>query len=127
MFDTLKEKITAKTCIIGVLGLGRVGLPLACAFATNDVKVVGIDVDQSRTDLIDKGICPFHDPPLQESLEILFNSGHLSTVASLKDCKEMLDVIFVTVGTPNSNDNSVDYSQLYSALEDIGSLNLKIK
>ena len=127
MFDTLKEKINTKSCIIGVLGLGRVGLPLACAFASNNVKVVGIDVNSSRTDLIDKGICPFHDPPLQESLKILFNSGYLSTVGSLMDCKEMPDIIFVTVGTPNSNDNSVDYSQLYSALEDIGNLDLKNK
>ena len=50
-----------------------------------------------------------------------------STVGTLRECKEIPDVIFVTVGTPNSNDNSVDYSQLYSALEDIGNLELKDK
>ena len=66
MFDSLKEKVIAKNCTIGVLGLGRVGLPLASVLASNKVKVVGIDVNQTRTDSIKKGICPFHDPPLQE-------------------------------------------------------------
>lgn len=127
MFDTLNEKINAKTCIIGVLGLGRVGLPLASVLASNDVRVIGIDVNHSRVDLINKGICPFHDPLLQENLKISINSGYLSTVSSLSDCNETPDIIFVTVGTPNSNDNSVDYSQLYSALEDIGNLDLKNK
>ena len=78
MFDNLKEKVKAKTCIIGILGLGRVGLPLASVLASNKVKVVGIDVNQSRTDSIKQGICPFHDPPLQENLEISINSGYLS-------------------------------------------------
>ena len=57
MFDNLKEKVKAKTCIIGILGLGRVGLPLASILASNKVKVIGIDVNQSRTDSIKKGIC----------------------------------------------------------------------
>jgi len=127
VFDNLKEKVKAKTCIIGVLGLGRVGLPLASVLASNKVKVVGIEVNQSRTDSIKQGICPFHDPPLQENLEISIKSGYLSTVSTLRDCKEIPDIIFVTVGTPNSNNNSVDYTQLYSALEDIGNLELKDK
>ena len=70
MFENLKEKISTKSCVICVLGLGRVGLPLASVFASKGVKVVGIDVNQQITESIKKGICPFHDPPLQENLEI---------------------------------------------------------
>ncbi len=127
MYSNLLEKVQTKTCTISVLGLGRVGLPLASVLASNNVKVIGIDVNQFRTDSINKGICPFHDSPLQENLQLSVKSGYLLTANTLKDCKEIPDVIVVTVGTPNSSDSNVDYTQLYSALGDIGNLDLKNK
>ena len=42
---TLEEKIDAKKAVVGILGLGYVGLPLAREFATAGVKVLGFDID----------------------------------------------------------------------------------
>lgn len=127
MFENLKEKVRSKSCVICVLGLGRVGLPLASVFASKGVKVVGVDVNQQITESIKKGICPFHDPLLQENLAISSKSGNLVIENSLLDVKESIDIIFVTVGTPSSQDNRIDYSQLISSLKEMGSLDLNNK
>ena len=40
------EKIKTKKAVIGIIGLGYVGLPLARAFSFNDFKVIGFDIDE---------------------------------------------------------------------------------
>src|ERR687886_110906 len=44
-FATLRERIQKKTCRVGILGLGYVGLPLAHAFGRGGFAVLGFDVD----------------------------------------------------------------------------------
>ncbi len=49
------EKISDKSAVIGIVGLGYVGLPLMLAYAAKGYKVLGFDVDQSKIDSIEKG------------------------------------------------------------------------
>lgn len=51
----LKNKIESKTALIGIVGLGYVGLPLADALHVGGLRVLGFDVDQSKIDQLDKG------------------------------------------------------------------------
>ena len=51
---TRLEKIKSKQAVIGIVGLGYVGLPLAQAFCQQGIKVVGFDIDQEKIDLIEK-------------------------------------------------------------------------
>ncbi|HEY6051581.1 MAG TPA: nucleotide sugar dehydrogenase, partial [Thermoanaerobaculia bacterium] len=51
----LRKKIEDKSLVIGVLGLGYVGLPLALAFAEKSFAVVGFDVDPSKVDALKSG------------------------------------------------------------------------
>ena len=44
--NNLEKKIQDKSAVIGIIGLGYVGLPLAVEFANSDFKVVGIDVEE---------------------------------------------------------------------------------
>ena len=122
--NSLLEKIKNKKALIAVLGLGRVGLPLTSVLANSGFKVIGIDVNQSRLDSIKKGICPFYDPPLQENLKKSIASGNVSLVKNISE-SNLPDIIFFTVGTPNSGEGTVDYTQLYGALEEISNLDLK--
>ena len=125
--ENIIKKIDDRKVVVGILGLGRVGLPLASLFAFKDLKVIGIDVNKERLEKIKNGICPFYDPSLQENLKVAVEKGNLSCKEKLLDVGEQLDIIFVTVGTPNSLDNNIDYSQLYAALDEIGQINLKNK
>ena len=124
--EALLEKTKNRKVVIAVLGLGRVGLPLASVYGTKGIRVIGVDINQKRVEAVNKGICPFYDPPLQETLEKAVKAGNLTAVTTLDEIKENLDVIFVTVGTPTV-DNNVDYSQLNAALDQISTINIKGK
>jgi len=51
---------------VGVVGLGYVGLPLACAFASKSFKVIGLDTDLEKIELIKRGETPIYEEGLQE-------------------------------------------------------------
>ena len=49
------QKLRGRSATIGVVGLGYVGLPLMIGFAEKGIKVIGFDIDRSKTDSILKG------------------------------------------------------------------------
>ena len=49
------ERIKNKQAVIGIVGLGYVGLPLAQAFCQQGIKVIGFDIDQKKIDAIEEG------------------------------------------------------------------------
>jgi len=51
----LLTKISSRSAIIGIIGMGYVGLPLALTFAEKDFKVVGFDIDEKKIPLLNKG------------------------------------------------------------------------
>lgn len=55
MKNQLIEKLNNKTAVIGILGLGYVGLPLLLRYAEIGYKVLGIDIDQSKVDMLNQG------------------------------------------------------------------------
>lgn len=124
MLDSLLDKIKNKQATICILGLGRVGLPFASVLATRGLKVIGIDIKKDILTSVKNSKSPFYDPALQETLEKALKSGNLEVDSNLKSLTEPIDIVVVTVGTPNTVDHSVDYSQLYSALDEICELDL---
>jgi UDP-N-acetyl-D-glucosamine dehydrogenase len=52
---TLENKIIEKSAIVGIIGLGYVGLPLARAFIAGGYRVLGFDVDQRKVDQLAAG------------------------------------------------------------------------
>lgn len=125
MLNDLLEKTKNKDFSVCVIGLGRVGLPLATIFASKGIKTYGIDINNDRVKLINAGKCPFHDPSLQNMLTSVVNQKYLVADNDLKNISEQIDAIFVTVGTPTTQDNMVDYSQFYGALNEVCKLDLK--
>ncbi len=125
--DELLERTRKKDVVVSVVGLGRVGLPLSTVFAVSGLKVYGVDIDEKKLDMIKKSQSPFHDPALQSTLEKANELGNLMVVSSFDEIKEKIDFIIFTVGTPNTIENEVDYTQLYSALDEVSNLDLKDK
>jgi len=127
MLESLLKKVRNRKETVCVLGLGRVGLPLASVFASSGVKTIGIDIDQSKIESIKNSKCPFYDPALQENLEKAIKLGNLRVEDDINKVKDEVDILFVTVGTPKTTENSIDYSQLYSALDEICKVDLQGK
>ena len=52
--DTLLAKIESRTAVVGIVGLGYVGLPLAVTFAEAGVRVKGVDLNAERVDGVNR-------------------------------------------------------------------------
>ena len=51
----LIEKLSSREAVIGVIGMGYVGQPLALRYAQLGYKVLGLDIDQDKVDLLNSG------------------------------------------------------------------------
>ena len=108
---------------IGVIGLGFVGLSLTSVLSSKGYDVVGIDVDADKCKTISNGNAPFFEPELEKTLKTgLTKKLKISNDFGLiNSC----DFLFVTVGTPQNIDGSIDLSIIKKAISTIGK-NLKI-
>ena len=56
MKEELIRKIENRDAVVGIIGLGYVGLPLAREFLKKDFTILGFDLDESKIDKINSGI-----------------------------------------------------------------------
>jgi UDP-N-acetyl-D-mannosaminuronic acid dehydrogenase len=127
MLTDIPNKIRNGTAVASVLGLGRVGLPLAIVLARSGIKVIGVDIDKQRLSSIEKGEMPFHYPALQDWLRSVVNDGMLVVSGSTKEAIQKSDVVILTVGTPTGQQYQLDYTQLQSAIHEVLAADLRNK
>ncbi len=101
---------------VSVIGLGYVGLPLSSLLAVNH-NVIGFDVDKDRVKNLLNSYIPVDEPELSEYFNTAIKNKKLELTDNPKDIMRT-QIKIVTVGTPYLPDkNSIDMSQLSSALE----------
>ena len=99
---------------ISIVGLGFVGLSLTSVLAAKGNKILGIDIDKNKCKNIEKGISPFFEPELEKLLKIgLRKKLIINTDFSLM---KNSDMIFVTVGTPQRSNGSIELSMMKLSL-----------
>jgi UDP-N-acetyl-D-mannosaminuronic acid dehydrogenase len=106
------------TADVSVVGLGRVGLPLALSFADRGLEVVGIDNDPSRLDAVREGRMPFAETGGQELLDRVHASGRLALSARVTDAARARHIV-ITLGTPSFSHIEIDMRDIRSALDDL--------
>ncbi len=99
---------------VSVIGLGRVGLPLALCFADAGLTVLGIDKDADQLDALRSGRMPFKEPGADELLArvTVDLSAHAADAAQA-------DAIVLTLGTPSFSHIEIDMSDIRSVLDDL--------
>lgn len=104
-----------------IVGLGYVGTPVACCFANSGFNVVGIDVVQSKIEMINKGESPIKgkEPGLDELLKKVHKSGRLKASDDYSECKGAY-AILVMVETPVDDKNIPRYKALKAAITSVG-------
>jgi UDP-N-acetyl-D-mannosaminuronic acid dehydrogenase len=103
---------------VAIVGLGRVGLPLALSFADRGLAVIGIDKDPSVLQAIADRRMPFHETGTQELLERVVDAGRLQLSEELS-AAAAADHIVLTLGTPAFPHIEIDISQIRSALDEL--------
>ena len=108
--------------IITVIGVGYVGLPLACLLATKKYKVYGLDTNKTLVDKINKGIPPINDSLVVKSLAKIVPEYLRAT----QDAKVIgkSDIVIVSVPTPVDKSYQPDFEPIIKATETIAK-NLK--
>src|SRR3989344_7410391 len=116
--NTLEKKIENRSANVVVVGLGYVGLPVACLLAEAGFKVVGINRGQEKVDLINKGISPIEgkEPSLAPLVKKVVRKGCLSATTDYSVCKKA-DIVLIAVETPvDAKTKTPKYLALRSAL-----------
>ena len=70
--ETLKAKLTDRSAVIGIVGMGYVGLPVSLRFAEVGFKVIGFDIDPVKTGQLNNGqsyIGHFSNERIQQAIE----------------------------------------------------------
>src|SRR5262249_16835090 len=94
---------------ISVIGSGYVGLVAATCLAELGHNVVCVDSDLAKIAALNAGDTLIHEDYLQELLSRHRGAG-LSFSSSIPEAARHARVIFIAVGTPSSDDGSVDLS-----------------
>jgi UDP-N-acetyl-D-mannosaminuronic acid dehydrogenase len=103
---------------ISVIGLGRVGLPLALSFADRGARVLGVDHDPAVLASIRAGRMPFAEAGTQELLDRVRASGRLELTERAADAAQADDIV-ITIGTPSFSHIESDLRQVRAALDDL--------
>jgi UDP-N-acetyl-D-glucosamine dehydrogenase len=119
--SALADKISSKDATVCVIGLGYVGVPLAVASAQAGFNVLGVDVDGSKVEQINKGICYVEDKYSEELLPSLVSSGKLKAYSKLSEAVPQSDIAIVCVPTPLNKDKSPDLSFLKTVAKSLSS------
>ena len=102
---------------VAVIGCGRVGLPLALAFADRGLRVVGVDKDPARL-ATDGGQMPFDEPGAPDVLERVLAAGRFEMSARVDDAAQARHIV-ITLGTPTFSHIEIDLSDIRSVLDDL--------
>jgi UDP-N-acetyl-D-mannosaminuronic acid dehydrogenase len=103
---------------VAIVGLGRVGLPLALTFADRGLNVLGVDIDPNRLDAVRAGRMPFRETGTDEVLERVCAGDHLVLSDRVADAAAAPDIVF-TLGTPSFSHIEIDIGEIRSALDDL--------
>lgn len=118
--DELLSRIQEKQARLAVVGLGYVGLPVACQFANCGFNVLGVEAQSERVEKINAGHSPIegNEPGLDQLVAVVVSQGRLtatSDYAGLASC----EVILICVETPVDDLHIPRYDALRRALMDL--------
>jgi UDP-N-acetyl-D-mannosaminuronic acid dehydrogenase len=117
------EKIKNKQARLAVIGLGYVGLPVACMYAEAGFDVVGVDVKDERIQKINAGESPIEgdEPGFAELLQRVVSNGKLRATTRYEDLQDR-DVVLICVETPVDDQHFPRYAAMNAALRSLGSV-----
>lgn len=98
-----------------VVGLGYIGLPTATVLASHGLRVLGVDVNPSAVETINRGSIHITEPGLEDAVRQAVSSGALRAATA----PQPADAFVLAVPTPILEDRSADLTYVFTAATDI--------
>jgi len=105
---------------ISIFGMGYVGVVSAACQAGDGHTVIGVDLSQSKIDLVNAGMAPIVENGLGALLATGVKEGLISATADSLAAVLATDISFICVGTPSQSNGSLDLTYVRRVCEDIG-------
>ena len=105
---------------ITVIGTGYVGLVSGAGISDFGHRVTCADIIESKIKLLKNGEIPIYEPGLHELGDRNVNAGRLSFTTKVDEAIQQADVIFIAVGTPQSDNGEANISAVESVARSIG-------
>ena len=112
MTSTLLSKIDQKQAAVGIIGLGYVGLPLLLCFIEKGFRVIGLDIDEKKTEALTKGHSYIKHIPIAR-VQKAASSGLLSATTDFSRARDC-DALIIAVPTPLTRNREPDMSYIVS-------------
>lgn len=113
------ERRSLSDLTVGVWGLGKMGMPLACVLADHGATVRGVDIDSTVVERVNEGIVPIENEPGMSDLLERYGGDRLEATDNGAVAAKEVDVAIVLVPTVLDDDHEPDMAPLVAAAEDI--------
>ena len=118
-FETIIKKIESNTEVVGIIGLGYVGLPLAVSFAKKDIQVLGFEKSSKKVELVNTGKNYIGDIKDEDLSRVVKETTKLSATTDFSRIKEC-DAVIICVPTPLDHFKKPDMKFIEQSCIDIG-------
>ena len=119
----IQECLNNNSLKIGIIGIGRIGLPTALSFANSGFDTIGIDINKKLVDMVNSGNYPLKDEPeFDKIFENVYNNKKISATTDISKAIPNCDVIILSLPTPMDDQNIPDYSALLTVGKNLNQL-----
>ena len=118
MINCEQRKPIVKT--ISVFGLGYVGTVTATCLAKAGHRVIGVDVNPIKVEMVESGHAPVLEPGLSEFLTECRRARRLHATSDAKMAVDQSEISFLCAGTPSLHNGSLDVSAIKRSCQEIG-------
>lgn len=116
--DTSKGRLSMPYTI-AVLGLGYVGATSMACLAKLGHRVIGVDVNEDKVALVNRGESPIHEPGISELMRSGLDAELVSATLDAEAAIAQSDFCAISVGTPSRPSGSVDTTFLTQVIETV--------
>ena len=119
----IEAYLTSNSLKIGVVGIGRIGLPTALCFANSGFETIGIDINAELVTTVNSGDYPLKDEPgFAEIFENIHKQKKLAATSDLSKAVSECDIILLSLPTPMDDKNIPDYTAFLSVGKSLNKL-----
>ncbi|MCK5675124.1 MAG: UDP-glucose/GDP-mannose dehydrogenase family protein [Spirochaetales bacterium] len=108
--------MSKKICVVGT---GYVGLIASVGLSDFGNEIIGVDIDENKVEMLNKGISPIYEPGVERYLKRNLESGRLTFSNNINKSIQDSEVIFIAVGTPPKDNGEADLSFVENVVKSI--------